>query len=525
MKAETYNGNIEYKRYLTDCDDEKFQHRATQMKFRLTEGSGEAIYYIGVDDCGTVVGTNVTRLEESLTNMYLIADSIGADAQVLDRTTIRNSKETHWVAHVLIREKAIPYVDLRIGIVGNVDAGKSTTLGTLLGGTLDNGRGSARKKVFVHRHEIESGRTSSIGHKILGFDAEGNVVNHHQRKDDWRDIVKKSIKVINFYDLAGHEKYLKTTIHGLSSKVPDYCLVMVATNMGTNHITHEHLSICESLHFPVIIILTKSDLAPPAIRQETIRSVKKLCRNLLKRPVYRVSSTTDVMQCLDRIKVVVPMIEISNVTGHNLKLLYMLLRLLPKRNRFSRNCNKKVQYFIDQKFSVSGHHAIVSGLLQSGTVQVNDTLWLGPQDDSTYREVKIRSIHRKYCPIEIAYSGSFVCLSLKGITNQDIRKGMVLVQKQHRLAVRDFTAKIRVLHTPTTIRVGYQPFLNINHISQVAEITAINTPDGSTILRNGDIALVRMRFIFHPEYIQPKMKIFFRESKVKAEGRVTKDII
>ena len=62
-------------------------------------------------------------------------------------------------------------------MVGNVDAGKSTLLGVLTHGELDNGRGHARQKLFRHKHEMESGRTSSVGNDILGFDSEGHVVN------------------------------------------------------------------------------------------------------------------------------------------------------------------------------------------------------------------------------------------------------------------------------------------------------------------------------------------------------------
>lgn len=61
----------------------------------------------------------------------------------------------------------------RVAVVGNVDAGKSTLLGVLTHGELDNGRGYARQRLFRHKHEIESGRTSSVGNDILGFDSFG----------------------------------------------------------------------------------------------------------------------------------------------------------------------------------------------------------------------------------------------------------------------------------------------------------------------------------------------------------------
>lgn len=115
--------------------------------------------------------------------------------------------------------------------MGNVDAGKSTLLGVLTHGELDNGRGFARQKLFRHKHEIESGRTSSVGNDILGFDSEGNVVNKpdsHGGSLEWTKICEKSSKVITFIDLAGHEKYLKTTVFGMTGHLPDFCMLMVS---------------------------------------------------------------------------------------------------------------------------------------------------------------------------------------------------------------------------------------------------------------------------------------------------------
>ena len=49
-------------------------------------------------------------------------------------------------------------------------------LGVLVKGDLDDGRGRARVNLFRHKHEIESGRTSSVGMEIMGFDTAGKVI-------------------------------------------------------------------------------------------------------------------------------------------------------------------------------------------------------------------------------------------------------------------------------------------------------------------------------------------------------------
>lgn len=76
--------------------------------------------------------------------------------------------------HLQLNVPVLP-IPRRVAVVGNVDAGKSTLLGVLTHGELDNGRGFARQKLFRHKHEMESGRTSSVGNDILGFDQEGQV--------------------------------------------------------------------------------------------------------------------------------------------------------------------------------------------------------------------------------------------------------------------------------------------------------------------------------------------------------------
>ena len=50
----------------------------------------------------------------------------------------------------------------------------------------------------------------------MGFDGVGGVVNnssaHSARSLDWREITARASKIVTFIDLAGHERYLKTTV-------------------------------------------------------------------------------------------------------------------------------------------------------------------------------------------------------------------------------------------------------------------------------------------------------------------------
>ena len=92
------------------------------------------------------------------------------------------------------------FTEIRCAVVGNVDAGKSTLLGVLTHGELDNGRGLARQRLFRHKHEAESGRTSSVGNDILGFDSTGNVVNQPEHGNlDWVSVIYSKNGLNQFY--------------------------------------------------------------------------------------------------------------------------------------------------------------------------------------------------------------------------------------------------------------------------------------------------------------------------------------
>lgn len=542
LDPENDEGNVEYKYQLTDFTPAKLEKRTTQMKYRIDEGSGEAFYCIGVMDDGTPLGLNEEKYIESINNLNLIALNLGYNVTKLSESV----KDKNYMGEFLIREKDDnKYIDLKIGVAGNVDAGKSTTVGTLTRGILDDGRGKSRVFAFNFKHEVETGRTSSIGHQIMGFDKNNDVINSKSdRQMTWTDIVSQSTKIVTFLDLAGHEKYLRTTIHGLTSLFPDYCLIMVGANMGVNHMTREHIALCLSLSIPFIIVVTKIDIVPINVLEENITKIHTLCKIGAKKIPFTINSSTDVYTVAKNIKKdnIVPIIQISNVKNINLDLLKMLLNLLPIRNDFTENIEKPVELLIDNTYKVEGHPTIVSGLLKNGKIKVGDSLALGPFNDGEYKQVKVKSIHCKFVSIKEAKAGVYICLSLKNIERDEIHKGMVVVAdiEECKISRREFWANVNIIHSPTTIKVGYQPYIHVEQIGQSAKIIEIvklssakplttdkekdtivnDEKEGEIVLRTGDKARIKLRFTQKPEYVKPQMKLIFREGKVKAFGSI-----
>jgi len=62
---------------------------------------------------------------------------------------------------------------------------------------------------------------------------------------------------LHYVDLAGHERYLKTTLYGLTSGAPSCVILMIGANAGVIGMSKEHLAIALALNVPVVICITK----------------------------------------------------------------------------------------------------------------------------------------------------------------------------------------------------------------------------------------------------------------------------
>ncbi|KAI9464780.1 hypothetical protein F5148DRAFT_1209628 [Russula earlei] len=78
LAAEVEEGNVEYKLHLISPSTARFARLVTQMKWRILEGGGQAIYELGVADSGTLVGLAPDDLRATLDTLHAMAAEIGA---------------------------------------------------------------------------------------------------------------------------------------------------------------------------------------------------------------------------------------------------------------------------------------------------------------------------------------------------------------------------------------------------------------------------------------------------------------
>lgn len=537
FERESDDGNIEYKLKLLDTSAFRVQRLASQMKYRCNEGQGECIYNIGVSDDGTVVGLNENEFKATEECLKQAAQINNCSLTILHKTKVPQS-DNRYIYELFVREiDHENYIDVKVAIAGNVDCGKSTLLSVLTTGVPDNGKGSARVKVFNFPHELETGRTSSIGHQIVGYDHDGNVMNYQGRKQfNWPDIVKRSAKIISFYDLAGHEKYLKTTIFGLASGKPDVCLIMVAANKGLSariRMTLEHMFLCKTLGIPFAIVVTKIDMAQGRenLLENTLGSIYSILKKpAMRRTPLRVKNEQDVIRSAMHIhsQSVVPIFPISNVTMDGIEKLHEFLNLTPKRSMERKKAN--FECHCDTAWTITGIGTVVGGHLISGSVKVGDKLWYGPSHGK-YVQVSVRSIHCKRVSVQQISTQTYICIALKGVgspfTKQDYCKGSVLISsKCQQILCKHMTVDVEVLKThSTTIKKGYQPVMHAQHVRTSVNIDKIfkqnHDDDDDIVLRTGDTARLDLTVCFDRRiFLKKDTDILLCEGRTKVIGTV-----
>lgn len=529
---------VKYKLKLIQPNDKKYKILIEELKIELIKGNGETIYELGILEDGSEYGLDDNELEQSIKTIKRFESDLNIEYNIINIKTSKNKGRS--IAEILIRE--IPMendpIELRISVIGNVDAGKSTLIGVLNSGKLDNGNGMARNICLRYPHEKDNGRTSSVSQKFIGF-SKNNIINNGSRKMTDKEVHKKSTKIISFIDLCGHERYLKTTVFGLNGSVPDYSMIMIGANMGVQRMTREHLGLTLALNIPFYIVITKIDLAPPKILKETISRISRILKSAnIRRFPYLIKNEEQAINTTKKMGKgtrIVPIFKVSNVTGEGLNLLKIFLNLIPSQKQWRKRRENDFKFFIDGIFKVPGIGIVVSGAMTSGEVTLingqGPILMLGPDSTGLFRRVQVKGIHTNGIPVLKVKAGQSASFAIKFLDNKNIlkrnqiHKGMVLVDpKTNPVAVTDFEADIVILHHPTTIKENYEPVIHIRTIKQTAKIVKIKAADGSNLLRTGSRGTIHFSFRHYPVYLIEGVPFVFREGRTKGMGRIKRII-
>jgi len=309
-------------------------------------------------------------------------------------------------------------------------------------------------------------------------------------------------------------------------------MIIIGANMGVSKMTKEHLGITLALKIPFFIVVAKIDICPENILAETVSQVKKILKSsAVSRVPIEIKDLTELQKCAEQIycQKVCPIFQVSNVTMQGIDLLVSFLSRISNRdalNHLVKTKDDPVEFDINEHFFVTGVGIVLSGILKSGTMRMNQVLFLGPEKKKTYKQVVIKGIHTNRMPQEEAYAGEYVCVNIKPkgqsevLNRKELRKGMVLLDQSLKPeAFWDFEAEILILHHSTTIKENYQAVLHCGIVRQSVCIRRIY--EGGQ-MKNGDKGLVRFHFLYSPEYVKPSLSILLREGRTKILGVITR---
>ena len=484
-------GNVEYKLKLCDVTVKRIQELTSQMNYRLREGSGECYYEIGVEDNGNTLGISKQELEISLNVINTIANNLGCKTKIMK---LIQGKEG-LIAEMYIKKQEddlLNKIEITIGVLGEGGTGKSTIIGVLINGVLDNGKGLARTNVFRHKHEILCGKTSSFSHQILGFDEEGKLTNYGDLlKPSLSQIVSKSTKIINFYDMAGGNKtFNKSTLSTLSKEYLDYLLFVISAKDEITKKTEDLLRLIYNIDLPVIAIINKIDLVSDSELEKTVRKYKETIKKLKKIPII-IKNDEDVAlfsRSMEEKEILVTFLVSTLTFNGGLNLFKNFLKSLPKLNEtiYKNDKLKQKQKELElEKMEFDIHeiihkenNAILSGIVSSGKLRTNSKCFLGPDISGNFIKVELCDIHCKKVSVSYSFKGQYcsVCIKSLGkintLTKENVKKGMYLLDTRITpVASRLFEIEVWTIDDTTrTLKNTYQPILNIKHVRQGVKI-------------------------------------------------------
>jgi GTPase len=456
------------------------------------EESRGALYEIGVADDGTLVGLTKDEMEESITTLGVMAASLGCTVDVRRRVIVGDCEWAEstdlidstvalpgevirsgklWVAEALImpylglideanRENSTAYSkqsaaenvavpsrgssttpQLRVTFTGPTTSGKSSLLGTLSTGILDNGRGNSRLNLLRHRHEMVTGVTSSIAQELIGYKDQSILNCSHGNIESWVDIhdCSEGGRLVFVSDSAGHPRYRRTVLRGLMNWAPHWIILCLAADdtetvtksqgvpnglgisAGGVDLVKAHLTLSLKLDIPLAVVVTKMDLASKtsahkitnkvlsAVKEagrvpKVLRPDQKIWGDLGRVPDDDSAKVRDLLKGISEsgnLTEIVPIAFTSAVKGSGIGLLHALLENLPlpppptARDYVGMALNPeqpKCLFHIDDTFSLpasygnltsaSGNMAdpgiVVSGHLRFGQFSVGDKIVIGP---------------------------------------------------------------------------------------------------------------------------------------------------
>lgn len=500
----------------------------SQMKYRLSEGQGEAVYYLGVEDDGTPVGLSPRPLEETLDTLERMINALNCCiiSKVFQPGVVCNSKLNTKTVRVLIRENVPVQLteEVRGIVLGGAHSGKSTLIASLRTGYLDDGLGLSRMHVFRHKHELDNGHTSSVSTHCIAFDNDGIGIlekeeemptNVFFNKIEISRNANRTSKIITLIDVAGHQRYLKTAWKGLTTYSPTFAIVTIPgqhlLTATSTAVSHWRISMAMGLH--VLLVVTKGDLvelsesqvlsaahALVVLATEDEEIEYEYNPRTSKRNVVGifVTSSVSALEGIDDLREYLGSLSVAEEEEEGGGDCFGLLRL--------REC-----------YNVVDVGMVCGGVVRNGSFNEGDAVGIGPDSFGNFVSREIVSIRNNQGMLCLDISSGCNCSINVGSSESLLnRKGCVLV------LLGDVDRARKLFLFEFKIRIIFPSQSQSQHKIQSRNTFVVygDCVRQTAVVLNVSNGVIRIKFIKHPEYLLRASRIILSNSHFVAVALV-----
>ena len=389
-------------------------------------------------------------------------------------------------------ERTKPHVN--IGTIGHVDHGKTTLTAAITATLALAGDAVAKSYADIDAAPEERARGITINTAHVEYETETRHYAH--------------------VDCPGHADYVKNMITGAAQM--DGAILVVSAADGPMPQTREHILLSKQVGVPdIVVFLNKEDQVDDA---ELLELVELEVRELLSAydfpgeeiPICPGSA----LQALEAISAN-PAIK----RGDNswVDKIYALMDAvddyIPTPER---DIEKTFLMAIEDVFSITGRGTVATGRIERGVIKVGDNVEIVGLSLET-KTTTITGIEMFQKTLDEGYAGDNVGILLRGVTREEIERGMVLAEPGSITPHTNFEAETYVLtkeeggrHTP--FFTGYRPQFYLRTTDVTGAITQFTADDGTVVemVMPGDRIKMTAELIY-PVAIEEGMRFAVRE--------------
>jgi len=389
-------------------------------------------------------------------------------------------------------ERTKPHVN--IGTIGHVDHGK-TTLTAAITATLALGNDSIVAKGYTEIDAAPEERARGI--TINTAHVEYETENRHYAH----------------VDCPGHADYVKNMITGAAQM--DGAILVVSAADGPMPQTREHILLSKQVGVPdIVVFLNKEDQVDDA---ELLGLVELEVRELLSSYDF---PGDDVPICPGSALQAIEAITANpNIVRGDNPWVDKIFALMDAVDEYIptpvRDTEKTFLMAIEDVFSITGRGTVATGRIERGIVKVGETVEVVGVEDT--RTTTITGIEMFQKTLDEGFAGDNVGILLRGITREEIERGMVLAEPGTITPHTQFESEVYVLtkeeggrHTP--FFTGYRPQFYVRTTDVTGSINQFTADDGTIVemVMPGDNIKMEAELIY-PVAIEKGMRFAIRE--------------